>query len=152
MPDTEEPRADEQLNVETDGNGKDDELIKGPAIDLSELKKVDGLIGRRVLQNIGVLVRAMTVHPISEAQQELKLANFQTADEADEFVSAWNECITLGMDPTPIYYQMLARSAGIKQNFIMRVFDTLTHTTFTTNYQKGNKNDVKNRTNSPFST
>lgn len=146
-----EPEVGDGIDTEGNGHTDDEGAVRGPAIKLDELKKVDGLLGKRVQQNIGVLVRAMTVHPLSEAAQELKLAYFQSPDEADEFVSAWDECLRLGMDPTPIYYQMVARSAGIKQNFIMRIFDTLTHTTFTTNYQGRDKNFVKNRTNNPFS-
>ena len=125
--------------------------IKGPTIDLNELKKADGLITNRAGQHIGVLVRAMSAHPIEEYQQELKLANFQSSDEADECVSAINESIELGMSLTPIIDQMYARSAGVKQNYIMKIFDTITHTTVTTNYQKG-KDNANPRINSrPFS-
>lgn len=144
-------QVDEQ--TEESGNGQAPEgSMKGPGIDLSELKKVDGLIGKRVAQNVGVLVRAMTVHSIEEGVQELKLANFQSTDEADEYVSARNECRVLGMDPTPIYEQMVARSAGIKQSYINRIFDAITHLTYTTNYQKGDNRFVKNKNNSPFTT
>lgn len=136
--------------TKTNGNGSGDTEGLGPVIDLAQLKHTDGLVRARVQQNIGVLVRAMTAHPSKEYQQELKLANFQTPDEADEFVSALDECMRLGMDPTPIYNQMLARSAGVKQSLLNSIFNTLTHTSFTTNYQKDGQKNVQNRNFSPF--
>jgi len=138
-------------NTENDGNDEFGVKIKGPTIDLNELKKADGLITNRAGQHIGVLVRAMSVHPITENEQELKLAYWGSSDEGDEYVSAMTECEVLGMDPTPIYRQMLARSAGVKQSYIMRIFETITHTTVTTNYQKGKENANPRINSRPFS-
>lgn len=144
-----EKEEKEELEERTNGNGHSDEPV-GPVIDLADLKNRDTLVKAQRQQNIGVLVRAMTAHPSKEYQQELKLANFQSSDEADDFVAALDECMRLGMDPTPIYNQMLARSAGIKQSLLNSIFDALTHTSFTTNYKKDGNHGILNRNNSPF--
>jgi len=139
-------------NNENNGNNGHDESgvkIKGPVIDVSELKREDGLLTRSGPNTQSLLHRAITaVADNKDYRQELKTALFASADEADEAVSALDECFTLGMDPTPIINQIIARSAGQNHDLLYEALRTLTHTTFTTNYQK-DKNNAKS-SNSPF--
>lgn len=104
----------------------------------------DGLLSRQSPERQGVLVRAMRAHKMIDFEQELKTAGFEGTDEGDELVAAWNECMVLNMDPTPLYHQMLARSAGAKNNRLYEIFRTMTHQSRTVNYPKGYKPDQKN--------
>ena len=103
----------------------------------------DGLLSRKSPEYQGVLIRSMKAHNIKDFEQELKTAGFGSSDEGDELVSAYNECIVLGMDPMPLYHQMLARSAGVKHARLFEIYRTMTHQTHTINYPKGGKPDRK---------
>lgn len=136
-------------NNGSDGHDESGIKIKGPTIDTSDLKREDGLLTRTTPHAQSLLHRAITaIGDNKDYRQELKTALFATADEADEAVSALDECFTLGMDPTPIINQIIARSAGQNHDLLYEALRTLTHTTFTTNYQKS-KDNAKS-SNSPF--
>ena len=139
---------------EGDGDGKGGVGVefKGPVLDVSALKREDGILTRQTPQGQSLLHRVITaIKDNKEYRQELKTALFASADEADEAVSALDECFVLGMDPTPIINQIIARSAGKNHDLLYEALRTLTHTTFTTNYQKGNKNVNPRYSNSPIS-
>ena len=125
--------------------------FKGPVIDVSDLKREDGLLTRSSPNTQSLLHRVITaIGDNKDYRQELKTALFATSDEADEAVSALDECFALGMDPTPIINQIIARSAGKNHDLLYEALKTLTHTTFTTNYQKGKDNVKSGSSNTPF--
>ena len=132
----------EQRKPEDDGDGHGVSAdFKGPIINVNDLKREDGLLTRTSPQYQSLLHRVISaIKDNKDYRQELKTALFATSDEADEAVSALDECFVLGMDPTPIINQIIARSAGKNHDLLYEALRTLTHTTFTTNYQKGNKN------------
>ncbi len=138
-----------QIKAKTNGEGEPEILVEGATIDLGNLKREDGFLTQQNSQTQSLLHRILTP-PASnkDYRQELKMALFQSTDEADLAVSALDECFTLGMDPTPIIDQIIARSAGVNRDLAMSIMNTLTHTTFTTNY-KGKDND-KSRNHSPI--
>jgi len=145
MPEHEVKNKDQDNGHEEDGL-----IIKGPTIDVNELKREDGLLTRSSPQYQSLLHRVITAERDNKNyRQELKTALFVSSDEADEAVSALDECFALGMDPTPIIDQIIARSAGKNHDLLYEALRTLTHTTFTTNYQKGRNAKPKNG--SPFS-
>lgn len=109
-----------------------------------------GLLTAKMQQRQGVLVRLLRAHDNHDLRQDLKLANFKTSDEADEFVSAIDECLVLNMDPTPIIDQMYARSAGEKNDFVRLIIDGLTHTSHTTNTPRPFKDDQGNKNTRSF--
>lgn len=119
------------------------ELVKkqeAGGVDLDKEGK-GSLLSSRAAQRQGVLIRLMAAHGNDDIRQDLKLLNFASTDEGDEFISALNECNVLGMDPTPIINQAYARSAGQKHGFVQIIADALTHTTHTANFPKGYKPD-----------
>jgi hypothetical protein len=135
-------------HVEVDADGQP--LIKGPLIDLNKLTREDGLLTKMGPQHQSLLHRVISAEKENaNYRQELKVANYGTTDEADDAVSALDECRTLGMDPTPIIDQIMARSSGKNHDLLYEALRTLTHTSFTTNYQK-QKNEQRNRKSSPF--
>jgi len=136
-----------------DNNGHDESgvKIKGPVIDTSELRREDGLLTNTGLKNQGVIVRAITaITDDKDYRQEMKVAYFKNSDEADLFTSALEENDALGMSRTPLINQMISRSAGENHELLFKALDTITHTTFTTNYQKGDPRFDK-RKSSPLS-
>lgn len=139
--------GDGHVEVGADGEPR----IKGPIIDLDKLQRPDGLLTRIDKQHQSLLHRVISAErDNTNYRQEIKTALFATSDEADEAVSALDECRILGMDPTPIIDQIIARSAGKNHDLLYEALRTLTHTTFTTNYQK-QKHEQRNRSQSPFS-
>lgn len=144
-------KIDEDI-IGNDGHDESGVRIKGPIIDTSELRREDGLLARAGPNTQSLLHRAISaIGDNKDYRQELKTALFATSDEADLAVSALDECFTLGMDPTPIINQMIGRSAGHNHDLLYRALDTLTHTSFTTNYQKGDNRFDKRKSNSPLS-
>jgi len=136
-----------------DGHEQDEHgaTFKGPIIDVSDLKREDGLLTRSSPNTQSLLHRVITaIGDNKDYRQELKIALFATSDEADEAVSALDECFALGMDSTPIINQIIARSAGKNHDLLYEALRTLTHTTFTTNYQKGKDNVRSRNSNSPI--
>ena len=136
----------EETGVGAEGKGNGDRP-KPPPIDLLELRHSDGLITRsNSAQNQGVILKSITaIEKNSDYRQELKIANFQTPDEADEFVAASNECRVLNMDETPIVDQMIGRNAGVKHGLLFEAFRTLTHfSLFTNNKKEKDESGYKN--------
>lgn len=132
-----------ELEIGSDG----EPIIKGPTINLSDKQP---LFGRITPQHQSLLHRVISaIKDNSDYRQELKTALFTSSDEADEAVSALDECFALGMDPTPIINQIIARSAGQNHDLLYEALRTLTHTSFTTNYP-GNKNEKRNRKSNTF--
>lgn len=126
------------------GDGGDDLLKKGK----------DGMLARgKGGGTQGVILKSITaIEDDKDYRQEMKVANFQSPDEADEFTSAINECQVLGMSTTPIVDQMIARSAGVKHGLLFEAFRTLTHfSLYTSDNRKDRKHDNKEpKSGSPF--
>jgi len=128
--------------VMEDGNGHDPgeipvrEAFKGAVLNLDELKREDGILTIPQLGGQGgVLHRAMTaVNKDTEYRQELKTAFFLSTNEADLVVAAINEAKRYGCSLTPIVDWLVARSSGVHGGRLKAIFETLSHTTFTTNY------------------
>ena len=145
----------EHENPDGDGHkgepGDPSATFKGPVIDVEKIKRQDGLFTIGSTQSQSLLHRVISAEKDNKNyRQELKTALFATSDEADEAVSALSECTVLGMDPTPIIDQIIARSAGKNHDLLYEALRTLTHTSFTTNYQK-EKNAKQRGSNRPFS-
>lgn len=119
------------------------ELLLGPDGEIEVSKRGrDGMLQRAAGGSQGVILRAMTaIEKNKDYRQEIKVANYGSPDEADMAISALDECSVLGMDPTPIIDQILARSAGRNHELLYEALRTITHTTFTTNYRKDKKAD-----------
>jgi hypothetical protein len=132
------------MDSENDGYTVEEEEVDKAAhsarLDLSKMRREDGLLTRAGPISQSLLHRLITaVEDNRSYRQELKIARWSNTDEADDAVAALEECLELGMDPTPIIDQIIARSSGQNHQLLSMVIDGLTHTTFTTNYQKGNR-------------
>lgn len=123
--------------------------LEGARLNLKDLKRGDGILTRSSPGSQSLLHRVISaIGDNKDYRQELKIASFGSSDEADNAVAALEECFELGMNPTPIIDQIIARSSGLSHDLLYEVLKTLTHTTFTTNYQKGKKSE---RRSSPIS-
>ena len=137
------------------GNGFDpaetlvEEAFKGATLRLGDLKGEDGIITKIGGQNQSLYNRLITAD-IQNIANEFKTALYGNTDEADNAVSAYMESIELGLDPTPIILQVLARSSGKNHELIRLITQAMSTTTFSTNYQKEKYAERKNR-NSPLS-
>lgn len=135
-----------------------DEAFKGAVLDVSKLKRPDGILTRGLTgAQQSVLQRAMTaVEKDHDYRQELKTAFFLSVDESDKVVAAINEADRYGCALKPIVDWLIARNAGTNGGRLRAIFETISHTTFTTNYTGGNKKnwwskDDKSRDKSPLS-
>jgi len=84
-----------------------------------------------------------------EFRQELKRANWMSIEEADEWCAAYQECKRYGAPVDWLVNRLVAHSAGVTggDSLLKMVMDTISHTTFTTNYQSQNKKHFWNRGN-----
>jgi len=130
------------------GNGHDiaeeavEEAFEGAHLNVRDLKRKDGILttGLSPAQS-GVLQRSMTaISKDADYRQELKTAFFLSTDETDKVVAAINEADRYGCSLKPIVDWLIARSAGVGGGRLKAIFETISHTTFTTNYQGHNKN------------
>jgi len=143
-------------NVEDQNNGHNEEeqteqAFKGAILNVNELKREDGILTRTSPNYQSLLHRVISaVSNNKDYRNELKTALWASSDEADMAVAAIWECDELGMDPTPIIDQIIARSAGRNHELLYEALRTLTHSTFTTNYQ-GKQNARQNSSRSPIS-
>lgn len=130
-----------------------EELVGGDPLKEAGREARGALMSNRGNEHQGVLRYTLNAHVNKDYRQELKLCNFGSSDEADDFVAALDECLRLGMSPTPIIDQAIARSAGVKHEFVRSVFDALTHQSHSifTNYNKNMKPDSnQTKGHSPF--
>lgn len=126
------------------------EAFAGTRLDLTKLRREDGILTHPGPGGQSLLHRVISaIKDNKDYRQELKIALFSSSDEADNAVAALEECFELGMNSTPIIDQIIARSSGQNHDLLFEVLRTLTHTTFTTNYQKGQKSE--RRRESPIS-
>lgn len=130
---------------EDNGHGPVDEaereVFKGALLNVKDMKREDGILthGLSGAQQ-GVLQRAMTAEKKDEDyRQELKTAFFLSIDESDRVVAAINESDRYGCSRKPIVDWLIARSAGLNGGRLKAIFETISHTTFTTNYTNPNK-------------
>lgn len=129
------------------GNGHNETLSEGlvknaaqsAQLDLEEIRERGGIFANLgASQSQSLLHRIITPTRDNKGyRDELKTANWSTPDEADDAVAALEECFELGMDATPIIDQIIARNAGIKHELLRMITETLTHSTFNVNEQKG---------------
>jgi hypothetical protein len=138
------------------------EVFKGARIKIGDLEREDGIIAEAASKigrsNMGVLLRAMSAIPSDkEYRQILKAGNYQTREKAREAVKAMAENRFCGYEEgvTAILDDITAQSAGENQSLIFKVFETLTHTTFTSNSSAPRKwwgkNDTGKSNASPLS-
>jgi len=147
-----------------DGNGLDpgeeatEQAFKGAVLDVNKLKREDGILTRGLSNTqSSVLQRSMTaVTKDEDYRQELKTAFFLSTEEADKVVAAINESDRYGCSRKPIVDWLIARSAGVNGGRLQAIFDTISHTTFTTNYMSQkkkhwwNQNETKDGTRNPL--
>lgn len=133
------------MDWQDDGNGHTDkvvgEAIKGAVLNVKEMQRDDGILTKGLSgSQQSVLQRAMTAEKKDEDyRQELKTACFLSTEEADRLVAAINEADRYGCSRKPIVDWLIARSAGLHGGRIRAIFETISHTTFTTNYTSGKK-------------
>ena len=123
------------------GNGYDPvaevekEAFKGAVMNVADMKKSDGIFTRG-LSNAqqGVLQRSMSaISKDTDYRQELKTAFFLSAAEADKFVASINEAERYGCSLKMNIDWLIARSAGVNGGRLRAIFETISHTTLTTN-------------------
>lgn len=149
---------------ENEGNGnrpltvseqKEYEALEGANLKLGEMRRPDSGFLRFATdkQNQSVLHRAMTAAKTPEdILQELKTAFFKSTQEADRFVASLAEARRYGCDLQFNLEWLVAHAAGEGGARLKAVFETISHTTFTSNIQSPDKkrwwqND-RNRNNS----
>lgn len=140
-----------------DGNGDDGfepdgiaakEAMKGATIKLEDLRREDGILAKAAADSVGkahvgVLKQAITVElEESKRRQILYLANFVDRDQARKAVAAIGERLMCGVDIDPVLDD-IAAMCGVNSERLHMALDAMSHTTFTTNYQKGKKDDHK---------
>ena len=147
-------------DYEGNGDGLDpgeeatEQAFKGAVLDVSKMKREDGILTKGLSNTQqSVLQRSMTaVTKDKDYRQELKTAFFLSTDESDRVVAAINESDRYGCLRKPIVDWLIARSAGVNGGRLQAIFDTISHTTFTTNYMSKNKGHWWNRDSSREST
>jgi len=133
-------------NGNNNGHGFEDlaatEVFEGAHLDAKRMSRDDGIFTRGLSQSqSGVLQRAMTAEiKDSDYRQELKTAFFLSTDESDRVVAAINEADRYGCSLKPIVDWLIGRSAGVHGGRLRAIFETISHTTFTTNYTGAKKN------------
>lgn len=138
---------------DNDGNGQDagematEQAFQGAFLDVDKMKREDGILTHGLSNTQqSVLQRSMTaVTKDEDYRQELKTAFFLSTEEADKVVAAINESDRYGCSRKPIVDWLIARSAGIGGGRLKAIFDTISHTTFTSNYKSQNKQHWWNR-------
>ena len=133
------------------GEAATETAFAGAILDSKKISRPDGLLTQGMSgAQLGVLQRSMTaITKDEDYRQELKTAFFMNAYEADSVVAAINEADRYGCSRKPIVDWLIARSAGEGGARLNAIFNTISHTTFTSNYtnpskkrwwQKDNKN------------
>jgi len=114
--------------------------FKGATIKLEDLEREDGILAQAASHigksNMGVLIKALTaIETDKEYRQILKFGNYKTREKARQAVKAIDECRRFGNEDgiRSILDDITAQSAGENMALLNAVFETLTHTTFTTN-------------------
>lgn len=146
-------------DIEDDGDGLDpgeeatEQAFQGAKLDVRKMQREDGVLTRGLSNaQSSVLQRSMTaVTKDADYRQELKTAFFLSTEESDKVVAAINESDRYGCLRKPIVDWLIARSAGVHGGRLQAIFDTISHTTFTTNYMSQKKrhwwNNEKSRDN-----
>jgi hypothetical protein len=141
-------------NGNGNGNGFDpadaalEEAFKGARLSINDVNGENGLLTHSGPVSQSLLHRIISVD-IKNFENELKTADWGSIEEADLAVAALVECMVLGMDPTPIKWQIIARSSGKNRELIKIVTEAINHSTFTTNY-RGSKDDSRHSKGSPL--
>ena len=123
------------------GEEATEQAFKGAILDVSKMKREDGILTKGLSNTQqSVLQRSMTaVTKDTDYRQELKTAFLLSTEESDRVVAAINESDRYGCLRKPIVDWLIARSAGVTGARLHAIFDTISHTTFTTNYMSKNK-------------
>jgi len=155
MPDGDGGKSIEQMAKE--------KVFKGATINLSDLKRQDGLLAEAIDKAAGHKDGVIQTFIHAEAEdkdyrQILKHALWKSREEMDKAVNALAVCrMTGAVRATQVLLDRItAHSAGENGQLMHESYEALTHTTFTTNYgdRKGRwwSNDKsKDRSNSPIS-
>lgn len=136
------------MRDEDDGNGTDlageavEEAFAGARLNVRDMKREDGILTRGLSSaQAGVLQRSMTaVTKDDDYRQELKTAFLLSTEESDRVAAAINEAHRYGCSLKPIVDWVITRSAGVHGGRLRAIFETISHTTFTTNYTGKTKN------------
>ncbi len=130
--------------------------LKELANDDGEIAKLTDRIGKT---NLGVLMRAMSAYGDEEYRNILKSGSYgpprsrQAREKARQAVKAIDECRRFGnlKGIKSILDDITAQSAVEPSGLLESVFETLTHTTFTTNSSASRKNWNDNKNGSALS-
>jgi len=135
--------------VNDNGNGHEDpgdvvqkEALKSLFHDVRNIQDSGGLFpssGKSQYQSL--LHRVISaILSNDDYRNERKIARWMSLDEPDDAVAALEECFELGMDPTPIIDQIIARSSGPQHELLFKALETLNYSTFTINQELRQKN------------
>lgn len=82
-----------------------------------------------------VLQRAMSsIIDDSDYRQALGLARWLNDEDWQNWCNAFQECKRYGVDTGFLIDRLIAKSAGVDGGKLKAIFETISHTTFTTNY------------------
>jgi len=117
------------------------DAFEGAHLNLKDMKRPDGILTKGLSDaQSGVLQRSMTaIDKDEDYRQELKTSFLLSTEEADRVSGAINEALRYGCSLKPIVDWVIARSAGVNGGRLRAIFETISSTTFTTNYQGTNK-------------
>jgi len=86
-------------------------------------------------QYSSVLQQAMrSINDDKDYRQALGLARWLSEDAWADWCAAYHECKRYGVAPDFLIDRLIAQSAGIDGGKLKAIFETISHTTFTTNY------------------
>lgn len=82
-----------------------------------------------------VLQRAMSsIVDNNDYRQALGIARWLSEDDWQSWCNAFQECKRYGVDTGFLIDRLIAKSAGVDGGKLKSIFETISHTTFTTNY------------------
>lgn len=148
---------------ENSGGKTIDEMAKekflGATIDLSELKRQDGLLAEAIdksySQRLGVIQQTITaIHEDKLYRQIILNARWKSPEEQDKCINALAYCEITGAVQAKriILDRLTARASGIKGENLHEALEALTHTTFTTRQMtdQWRKHDGDRKSSSPI--
>ncbi len=130
----------DEYETEGDGNNPElnatldnalDEVFKGGSSNLDRNRKVITMDSR---QYASVLQQAL--HAIKEDadyRQQLRIARWLSEEDWGSWCNALAECKRYGAPTGWLIDRLIAKSAGVEGGLLKAIFETISHTTFTTN-------------------
>ena len=149
------PIADTTPEENHNGNGHNNEGMKGATIPLELLEREDGILSRAAMSanrnSSGVLQTLIrSIEETADYRQELKTANFSSAKKALQAVKAIHSLKACGVPQDEIVDAIIALKAGVNMAFVHEIVEAITHTTFTSNFQNSKKGGQNAKSNSPL--